>query len=509
MHWLQSLDTAAFRFVNSTLQNSLFDALMPFASGNIFSFTLLALAVLALLVKGNSRVRLMLLMLAIILPLGDSYICNTIKHAMLRLRPFAALDGVHQLVLAGRDNSMPSSHAANWAAATMIVFIYFRRRSLKLMLPLAFTVSFSRIYNGVHFPADVFAGWILGAGYAAAGVWTLEKLWQTFGKKYFPCWHEQLPSLLNPTQNLKLKTKNSAPDSHWLRLGYSLIFVTLAARLVFLAAGILELTEDETYYWLWSKHLALSYFSKPPLIADTIWLGTRLFGDTTFGVRFFSPVIAAGMSWLVLRFLAREVNARAGFFLLLAITATPLLAVGATLMTIDPLSVLFWTAAMIAGWRAVQEKSTTRDWLWVGLWMGLGFLSKYTALFQLLCWATFFILWKPARQHLKRSGPWLALLVNALCSLPVLIWNSQRGWVTVAHVAGDAHAGDAWKFTLHEFLANEFALLNPVFFVLLVWAAIAFWRSVKKTPLQIYLFAMGAPLFLVYGLWSCHSRVMP
>ena len=179
---------------------------MPFASGNPVFFPLIAFALAALLIKSTPRMRVMLLLLLIILPLGDSYICNTIKHATLRLRPFAALDGVHQLVTAGRDNSMPSSHAANWAAATMIVFIYYGRRSLWFMLPLAFTVSFSRIYNGVHFPADVLAGWILGAGYAAAGVWMLDKLWQNFGKKYFPAWQSQLPSLIK-VESRKLKTE--------------------------------------------------------------------------------------------------------------------------------------------------------------------------------------------------------------------------------------------------------------------------------------------------------------
>src|SRR5208283_934542 len=124
----------------------------------------------------------------------------------------------------------------------------------------------------------------------------------------------------------------------------------------------------------------------------TQFLGTYLWGDNAFGVRFFSPVIGAILSLIVLRFFAREVNARAGFFLLLIITATPLTSVGAVLMTVDPLSVLFWTAAMLAGWRAVQDKAGVREWFWVGLWMGLGFLSKYTELFQILCWAVFFAL---------------------------------------------------------------------------------------------------------------------
>jgi hypothetical protein len=71
----------------------------------------------------------------------------------------------------GDFRSMPSSHAANWFAATMILFIYYRR-SAWLMLTGAILVSFSRIYNGVHYPSDVAAGAILGAGYAAASVWS-------------------------------------------------------------------------------------------------------------------------------------------------------------------------------------------------------------------------------------------------------------------------------------------------------------------------------------------------
>ena len=301
-------------------------------------------------------------------------------------------------------------------------------------------------------------------------------------------------------------------DEHWLRLGYVCIALLLLARLVYIASGTIQLAEDEAYQWLWSKHLALSYYSKPPLIAYTQFLGTWLWGDTAFGVRFFSPVISAVVSLLVFRFFAREVNARAGFFLLLIVTATPLLAVGAVLMTVDPLSVLFWTAAMLAGWKAVQDNATTGQWLWAGLWMGLGFLSKYTELFQLLCWALFFALWPPARKQLRRPGPYLALLVNVVCALPVLIWNYQRGWITVIHVAEDAGSGQAWHPTLRyvgDFLGSEAGLLNPVFFVATIWAAMAMWRRGRHNPLLVFFFCMGAPEFLAYLLNAFHSRNLP
>ena len=611
MHWLQTLDVELFRFVNHTLINPVFDVLMPLANSNAFFAPLLLVAGGLLVWKGRARGAVCVLMLALIVSLGDGLVCNNLKHLVGRLRPDSILSDIHRpgsrapapsmsppappegeklapaAAPQGDGASMPSSHAANWFAATMILFIYYRR-SVWFMLPAAVLVGFARIYNGSHYPSDVLVGAILGAGYAAAGVWSLDALWRWAGAKWFPLWWKQMPSLLNPTVrgetdedepragdapsspleekvgerrattlpagsptsrsgvgtekdnllSLPLSSKggegtsaaaserptarkerteparalHSTVDEHWLRLGYLWIAVCLLARLAYIASGTIQLGQDETYQWLWSKHLALSYYSKPPLIAYTQFLGTHLWGDTAFGVRFFAPVIAAIISLITLRFFAREVNARAGFILLLIITATPLMSVGGVLMTIDPLSVLFWTAAMLAGWRAVQDSAGTREWLWVGLWMGLGFLSKYTELFQLLCWAVFFALWPAARKHLRRPGPHLALLVNVVCALPVLIWNGQHGWITYFHVANDAGVGQPWEPTLRhvgDFLGSELGLLNPVFFVATVWAAIAFWRRSRHNPRLVYFFSMGAPLFLAYLLHSFRSGVLP
>src|SRR5581483_562174 len=94
-------------------------------------------------------------------------------------------------------------------------------------------------------------------------------------------------------------------------------------------------------------------------------------------------------------------------------------------------------AALIAGWSAVQPKGTTKQWLWVGVWMGFGLLSKYTNLFQYLAWILFFLLWPAARQHLRKPGPWLALLLSAAFLIPVLVWNQQHNWITIDHVSSD------------------------------------------------------------------------
>ncbi|MGD0253305.1 MAG: glycosyltransferase family 39 protein [Verrucomicrobiota bacterium] len=534
MHWLQTLDTSLFYFVNRTLSNPFFDWLMPILSNNVFFFPLLFLLGAGLLWKGGVRMRLCVVMLAVILPLGDNFVINTVKHAVARQRPFATLpearlfgsvgqgyiapaagdNGLEMSSNQGSRTSMPSSHASNWFAATMIFFIYYRR-SVWFMLPMALAVSFSRVYNGVHYPSDVLTGAILGGGYAAVLAIAFETAWQRLGKKWFPLWHAQLPSLLNPeARTQKSETGSREPNSEieWLRLGYILIFVMLIGRWLYIASGTIDLEKDEAYQWLWSKHLALSYISKPLGIAVIQFVSTSLFGDTAFGVRFFPPLFAAILSVMVLRFIARETGARPAFWLLLIVTATPLLGIGTILMTIDPPLVLCWMWAVIAGWRAAQPDGKTRDWLVVGLAMGLGFLCKYTAACQIVCWAVFFALWQPARAHLRRPGPWLALLVFAICTLPVVIWNAQHSWSTLDEVAGNAGLHSQWHPTLRyfwDFLFTQGGLLNPVFFVGALWAMIGFWKRRRERPLWLYFFCMGAPLFLGYWLYSFHSRILP
>jgi membrane-associated phospholipid phosphatase len=525
MHWLQSLDTALFHFINGTLSNPFFDWLMPLLSGvGVPWLIAVVIALPVILFFANTRLKICALLMVLVVALGDPLVVGSIKNAIARPRPFVTLPDARLFGETGKGyvaplpdgtlpagantHSMPSAHAANWFAMATVAFLFYRR-SAWFMFPLAAAVAFSRVYNGVHYPGDVLVGAVLGCGYAIALLVSAQAIWNFIGRKIFPNWHAQLPSLVNP----KPSTFSLQPStSEWLRLGYVVIFLALIGRWIYLASGIVGLSEDEAYQWLWSKNLALSYYSKPPGIALIQWASTSLFGDTNFGVRFFSPLFAAILSLLVLRFMAREIGARAAFFLLLITFATPLLVVGSVLMTIDPPLVLCWMWAVVAGWRALQSGGKTRDWLCVGLALGLGFLCKYTAMLQLICWAIFFALQPSARIHLKKIGLWLALGIFAICTLPVLIWNAQHGWITVTHVAGDAGLHSQWRPTLNcffEFTGAELGLLNPIFFIGAFWAAIIAWKLRREKPLWLFLFCMSVPLFLGHWLYSFHSRVQP
>ena len=219
MHWLQTLDTDLFLFFNRSLVNPFFDWLMPVLSGSNGVKTPFLVVVIAtgivLAIFGNRRLRLCLGFTLLIVATNDGLVCNSIKNTVHRARPFVTLPaarlfgvigkgyvapefsaaGVDMATDKGSHNSMPSAHAANFFAATMALFLFYRR-SLWFMLPLALAVSFSRLYNGVHYPSDVLAGAILGAGWAVAMAVALETAWRFFGKKYFPRAFAQAPSLV-------------------------------------------------------------------------------------------------------------------------------------------------------------------------------------------------------------------------------------------------------------------------------------------------------------------------
>ncbi|HEY6229402.1 MAG TPA: glycosyltransferase family 39 protein, partial [Verrucomicrobiae bacterium] len=375
---LQDFDTALFRLVNHWSGNPAFDAFVTLFNGGAWFKNLAIVLGIAALWKGNIRMRVCLFFLLLMVAVGDGLIIGSLKRAIARQRPYVQFTDIKPLGM-GDSFSMPSGHAANSMAAAIVIATFYRRWRF-IAFGVAFMVSFARVYSGVHFPSDVLAGATLGLLYSSALLWGVEWLWERNAPRVVPSFAERLPSLLRPPDRLPAPgppgSGVATPD--WQKLGWYLIGATLVLRLIYLAAGKIELSEDEAYQWLWSKHLALSYYSKPPLIAYIQFLGTTIFGDSAFGIRFFSPVLAALGGSALLLFLSRYANARVAFFTIAAACATPLLAVGSTLMTIDALSVFFWTLAMVLIWRAV-DRDSTGDWLLAGIAVGFGLLAKYVA----------------------------------------------------------------------------------------------------------------------------------
>jgi undecaprenyl-diphosphatase len=116
---------------------------------------------------------------AIAATLSASFVVSPLKDLFDRHRPPESDPGVGSLVPVPDNASFPSGHAATaFAAATAIAILSPRMRPYALCLAAA--VALSRIYLRVHFPLDVLAGGLIGAGLgalAALAVLRLGRAW--------------------------------------------------------------------------------------------------------------------------------------------------------------------------------------------------------------------------------------------------------------------------------------------------------------------------------------------
>ncbi|MEP0823389.1 MAG: phosphatase PAP2 family protein [Ignavibacterium sp.] len=163
--FLYSIDLGIFYFINHTLQNAVFDAVMPVVTDlNKIPAVLVAVAglLIFLAVRGGATGRSAVIVLIITIAFSDQLNSSWVKHLFERVRPCHVLNDVHLLVSCGSGYAFPSSHAVNNAAGA-VVLSFFYRKWTAAFVAFAALVAFSRVYVGVHYPGDVLGGLLLGS----------------------------------------------------------------------------------------------------------------------------------------------------------------------------------------------------------------------------------------------------------------------------------------------------------------------------------------------------------
>lgn len=93
---------------------------------------------------------------------------NLAKSVADRLRPYEVVAGAVLRQHPAHGSSFPSSHTAVAFAVAIAVIPYLPRAGVAVALSYAALVGWSRVFLGVHYPLDVFAG--MGLGLAVGGV---------------------------------------------------------------------------------------------------------------------------------------------------------------------------------------------------------------------------------------------------------------------------------------------------------------------------------------------------
>ena len=98
--------------------------------------------------------------------LATTLFATTLKHAVNRARPFETYPDIQKLS-AGGSSSFPSGHTSDaFSTATSLSLAFPKWYVIAPSYIYASAVGYSRMHLGVHYPSDVLAGAIVGAGSA-------------------------------------------------------------------------------------------------------------------------------------------------------------------------------------------------------------------------------------------------------------------------------------------------------------------------------------------------------
>lgn len=293
-----------------------------------------------------------------------------------------------------------------------------------------------------------------------------------------------------------------------LRITASLVLVLTVLRLAAIFASPLELNPEEAQYWLWSRTLDFGYFSKPPMIAWTIWATTAIGGNAEPWVRFAAPLFhaVAGLSlYAVGRRLYDEwsgVAAAAVYMLMPGVALSSfILATDAPLLCFLALALLAYVEVQSGGRRLLPAAG-------LGAALGLAMLSKYAALYAVIGIGLHLALSRDARRAWDLRTAGLALLAFAAVLAPNLVWNANHHFATVGHTAANANLGGK-LFNPGEmlgFLGGQFGVFGPVpFGVLAGGAAVLAWRR-RLQPQDLLLLCFAVPPLAVVTVGALLSR---
>ncbi len=166
---IKDIDTKQFLYLKSK-HNSFFDFIMFWASDKLIWIPLYLLFAFLVYKHFGKRIWLVILAALVLILLSDQLSNHGFKNTFLRYRPCHNLtiqDKVHLNGDCGGTYGFVSSHAANTFALAIFLGMLFYKRIKYFAIAIfiwAFFVSYSRIYNGVHYPADIAVGAIIGMG---------------------------------------------------------------------------------------------------------------------------------------------------------------------------------------------------------------------------------------------------------------------------------------------------------------------------------------------------------
>ncbi|MBQ3164376.1 MAG: phosphatase PAP2 family protein [Lachnospiraceae bacterium] len=154
MESLNQIEAWVLIWVQDTIRTELLDKIMIFLSAINNAGLIAILTVLLLLIWSRYRQ----VGIAAVASLATEFILVNVflKNVVQRIRPYIVKEELTLLGDMPGDYSFPSGHTGSAFAVAIVIYLCMPRKYGIPALLLATLIAISRIYNGAHYPTDVF-----------------------------------------------------------------------------------------------------------------------------------------------------------------------------------------------------------------------------------------------------------------------------------------------------------------------------------------------------------------
>ncbi len=240
--------------------------------------------------------------------------------------------------------------------------------------------------------------------------------------------------------------------------------------LLLLKIGALNFTTfnlfgDEAQYWLWSKDIDFGYFSKPPFLSWIIRVYTEILGSSFVSLKLLPSFVYLLISWSIYNLLINTgLNKKDSFAGCLIFLFIPAVSFSSFIISTDLFLLLFWTLSLNELVKINGEHSL-KNFILLGIFLGLGFLSKYAAIYFVICLFLLISFDKRFRKIFFDNlfGFCLTFLCVFVIIVPNIIWNFNNDWITLQHTSDNANFGNIEIDLIRglEFLLIQVLMLGP------------------------------------------------
>ena len=251
----------------------------------------------------------------------------------------------------------------------------------------------------------------------------------------------------------------------------------------------------------WGSNLDWGFNKHPPFSAFAVEIFYQIFGSNDWAYYLLSQLFVI-IGFIVVYKFSDEIfnNQKLALLAVLLLEGIYFYNFTTPEFNVNVAQLPFWALTVYYTWRCIKYDKAI-DYVFLGLFAGLGILSKYLFIYLIIGIKLVFIYFLRKGKKIKFSHYFIAGPITLLILLPHIIWLTENNYITIAY--GLQRTGGVGNFIDHLiypliFLTKQIGLLIPFLFMsFFLVKKINIKFNLKDKKLVFLLLTIVAPIFFM------------